>query len=317
MNRIAVLIPCYNEALTVEKVISDFKRVLPEADVYVYDNNSSDNTYEIAEKAGAITRRERSQGKGNVVRRMFREIEADCYIMVDGDDTYDAESAPEMARLVLEEQADMVIGDRLSSSYFTENKRPFHNFGNKLVRRSINTIFKNDVKDIMTGLRAMSRLFVKTYPVLSRGFELETEMTIHTLDKNMRIVNVISEYRDRPEGSFSKLNTVRDGTRVIKTIIALFKNYKPFAFFTLISVLLFLAAVVLFIPILIEYLTSDPRQVSRFPTLFVCGAVSVAAIVFFVSGMILDVIMKNNRRDFEMRLVQTHELHKKETDKQI
>ena len=230
-DKIAVLIPCYNEAKTIEKVVTDFKRVLPEATVYVYDNNSTDKTSELAEKAGAIVHHEYQQGKGNVIRRMFREIEADCYIMTDGDDTYPAENAKEMARLILEKNADMVVGDRLSSTYFLENKRPFHNFGNTIVRKSINVLFKSDIKDIMTGYRAFSYQFVKTFPVLSRGFEIETEMSIHAIDKNMAIENVVIDYRDRPEGSVSKLNTFSDGFKVIRMILRLWRTYKPLAFF--------------------------------------------------------------------------------------
>jgi len=231
MDKIAVLIPCYNEAVTIKKVVKDWQSALPEAVIYVYDNNSTDRTDEIARAAGAVVRYEGRQGKGNVIRRMFREIDADCYVMVDGDDTYPAEAGPEMVRDVLEGGADMVVGDRLSSTYFTENKRPFHNFGNSFTRGVINRMFDSDIKDIMTGLRAFSYEFVKTYPVLSKGFEIETEMTIHALDRNMAIKNVVIEYRDRPEGSSSKLNTVSDGLRVIKTMFALYKNYKPAQFF--------------------------------------------------------------------------------------
>lgn len=230
MDRIAVLIPCYNEEKTIGKVIHDFKKVLPEAIVYVYNNNSTDKTAEIANKNGAVVRNEFMQGKGNVIRRMFREVDAECYIMTDGDDTYPAEFAREMCNLVLNKKADMVIGDRLSSTYFSENKRPFHNFGNKLVRFSINTLFNNNIKDIMTGYRAFSYNFVKTFPVISQGFEIETEMTIHAVDKNMNSKNVIIEYRDRPEGSESKLNTYSDGIKVLKTMVKLFKNYRPLIF---------------------------------------------------------------------------------------
>lgn len=231
MDKIAVLIPCYNESKTIKKVIEDFKRELPEATIYVYDNNSSDNTAEIAKKAGAIVRTERKQGKGNVIRTMFREIDAECYIMTDGDDTYPAEDARKMCKEVLENNVDMVIGDRLSSTYFEENKRPFHNIGNVIVRLLINMIYKSKIRDVMTGYRAFSYRFVKTFPVLSKGFEIETEMTIHSLDKNLNLENVTIEYRDRPEGSSSKLNTYVDGAKVIKTIISLYKNYKPLSFF--------------------------------------------------------------------------------------
>ena len=221
MDKVAVLIPCYNESKTIKKVVEDFKEVLPEAVIYVYDNNSSDNTAEIAEKAGAIVRHEYQQGKGNVIRRMFREIDAECYVMTDGDDTYPAEFAREMVDKVLDRHVDMVVGDRLSSTYFTENKRPFHNFGNTLVRKTINRLFKNDIKAIMTGYRAFSYQFVKTFPVLSKGFEIETEMSIHAVEKNMFVENVIIEYRDRPEGSESKLNTYSDGAKVLMTIARL------------------------------------------------------------------------------------------------
>ena len=230
MPKIAVLIPCYNESKTISKVVSDYKYALPTADIYVYDNNSKDDTDKIASEAGAIVRYERRQGKGNVIRTMFREIDADCYIMIDGDDTYPAENAAEMCRLVLEEKVDMVIGDRLSSTYFEENKRPFHNFGNSLVRGLINRLFHANVKDIMTGYRAFSKPFVKHFPVLSQGFEIETEMTIHALDKNFYIREVPVQYRDRPEGSVSKLNTYSDGAKVLMTIARLFGEYKPFLF---------------------------------------------------------------------------------------
>lgn len=231
MDRIAVLIPCFNEERTIGKVVTDFKRTLPDAAVYVYDNNSNDRTAAVARDAGAIVRKETLQGKGNVIRRMFREVDAECYIMADGDDTYPAEAAIEMVERVLEDQADMVVGDRLSSTYFDENKRHFHNFGNALVRKSINKLFKSNIRDIMTGYRAFSYQFVKTFPVLSKGFEIETEMSIHAIDKNMNVANVVVEYRDRPDGSSSKLNTFSDGAKVIRTIVSLFETYKPRAFF--------------------------------------------------------------------------------------
>lgn len=235
MDEIAVLIPCYNESKTIEKVVTDFKRVLPQAVIYVYDNNSTDNTAVLAERAGAVVRHEYQQGKRNVIRRMFREIDAKCYLMADGDDTYPAEYAAEMAEKVLGHGADMVVGDRLSSTYFTENKRLFHNFGNSLVRSVINRLFKSDIRDIMTGYRAFSFQFVKTFPVLSKGFEIETEMSIHAIDKHMQVENVIIDYRDRPEGSESKLNTYSDGFKVLNTIVRLYKNYKPFGFFGIIA----------------------------------------------------------------------------------
>ena len=301
MSKIAVLIPCYNESKTVEKVVADWKRELPEADIYVYDNNSTDGTDEIAKRAGAIVRYEYQQGKGNVVRRMFQEIEADCYVMIDGDDTYPAECGKEMVARVLERQADMVVGDRLSSTYFEENKRPFHNFGNSIVRGSINCIFKSDVKDIMTGYRAFSHRFVKTFPVLSKGFEIETEMTIHAISMNMAIENVIVDYRDRPEGSESKLNTVNDGIKVLLTIFNLFKNYKPLAFFSIVASMLLVIDAAVFIPaVIIPYYQTG--LVERFPTLIVCGFIALAAILAIFNGMILDSIRLKERREFEFRL---------------
>lgn len=302
MDKVAVLIPCYNESKTIAKVVSDYKRALPEAVIYVYDNNSTDGTDEIASQAGAIVRYEYQQGKGNVIRSMFREIDAECYLMVDGDDTYPAECAKELVDRVLYHGADMVVGDRLSSTYFTENKRPFHNFGNSLVRKSINLLFKSDIKDIMTGYRAFNYRFVKSFPVLSKGFEIETEMSIHAIDKNMQIENVIIEYRDRPEGSESKLNTYLDGFKVLKTILRLFRNYKPMAFFGSLSVMLMVIAIAFFVPILLDYW--ETGLVPRYPTLFVCGFVALAAIQSFFSGMILSSIVQKNRQDFEYQLQQ-------------
>ena len=300
MDKIAVLIPCYNESKTVKKVINDYQAVLPEATIYVYDNNSSDDTAAIAKAEGAVVRHEYHQGKGNVIRRMFREIDAEAYIMVDGDDTYPAEFACEMVDKVLDRHVDMVVGDRLSSTYFTENKRPFHNFGNSLVRNSINTLFKSDIKDIMTGYRAFSYQFVKSFPVLSKGFEIETEMSIHAVHKNLLVENVIVTYRDRPEGSESKLNTYSDGFKVIKTIIKLYKNYKPFGFFSILAAVLMLLSAGFFIPVLFEYLATG--LVFKFPTLIVCGFVALAALISFFSGVILSTINEKNRQDFEMQL---------------
>ena len=300
MDKIAVLIPCYNEGKTIEKVVTDFKKVLPEAVIYVYDNNSTDGTAKIAEKAGAVVRHEYCQGKGNVIRRMFQEVDAKCYLMVDGDDTYPAESAREMADKVLERKVDMVVGDRLSSTYFEENKRPFHNFGNSIVRWGINTFFKNDIKDMMTGYRAFSYRFVKTFPVLSKGFEIETEMSIHAIDKNMFVENVVIEYRDRPEGSESKLNTYSDGMKVIGTIIRLFQTYRPLAFFGTVAAILMLLAVGFFIPVGITY--ADTGLVPNFPTLIVCGFVALASIQSFFAGLILQTMYRKNRQDFEMQL---------------
>ena len=302
MDRIAVLIPCYNEEKTIEKVITDFRKQLPDAVVYVYNNNSTDRTAEIAARAGAVVRPEYMQGKGNVIRRMFREIDAECYLMVDGDDTYPAESAGEMAALVLEGKADMVVGDRLSATYFTENKRLFHNFGNALVRKSINLLFRNQIKDIMTGYRAFSYEFVKTFPVLSKGFEIETEMTIHAVDKNMQVRNVVIEYRDRPEGSESKLNTYSDGFRVLLTIARLYRTYHPFRFFAAIALALVLIALILFIPIGVEYMKNG--QVPRFPTLIVSGFLVIAAIQSLFAGLQLQTLVHKDRQDFEMRLIQ-------------
>ena len=308
MDKIAVLIPCYNESATIEKVVTDFKREIPEAVIYVYDNNSSDGTDEIARAAGAVVRYERHQGKGNVIRRMFRDIDALCYIMADGDDTYPASEAKEMAKLVLEEQADMVVGDRLSSTYFTENKRPFHNFGNSLVRFSINHIFKTKNNDIMTGYRAMSYEFVKTFPVISKGFEIETEMSIHAAQKNLLVRNHVIEYKDRPEGSESKLNTFSDGFKVIATILKLFRTYKPLRFFSYIAAVLMIIGVGFLIPVINTYVKTG--LVERFPTLIVCCFVVLTSIIAFFSGLILETINWKNRQDFEMNLIKVDTLKK-------
>lgn len=297
MDKIAVLIPCYNEEKTVGKVVRDYKEALPEAVIYVYDNNSCDSTVTKAREAGAIVRHEYQQGKGNVIRRMFREINAECYIMADGDDTYPAECAREMADKVLMQNVDMVVGDRLSSTYFTENKRPFHNFGNTLVRRSINLLFQSDIKDIMTGYRAFSYQFVKTFPVLSGGFEIETEMSIHAIDKRMLIDHVVIEYRDRPHGSESKLNTYSDGIKVLGMIIRLFRNYRPFVFYGVLSFFLALVSIAFLIPVFLEYIYTG--EVPKFPTLIVCGFVLLAAIQSFFSGMMLSNIQQKNRQDME------------------
>lgn len=299
-SKIAVLIPCYNEGKTIEKVVKDYKKALPEADIYVYDNNSTDDTAKIAENAGAIVKHEYRQGKGNVIRSMFRQIDADCYIMVDGDDTYPAENAREMCNLVLDKKADMVVGDRLSSTYFAENKRPFHNFGNRIVRFLINKLFKNNIKDIMTGYRAFSKEFVKTYPVLSKGFEIETEMTIHAVDKNFLIKEVPVAYRDRPVGSVSKLNTYRDGFKVLKMIATLFKEYKPFFFFNIISIVLALISLLFIVPVFQEYF--ETGLVLRFPTLIVGGFIMLSALLSFICGVILDVIVKKHKQLYEIIL---------------
>ena len=303
-DKIAVLIPCYNEGLTIEKVVTDFKRELPTADIYVYDNNSSDDTAALAEKAGAIVRREYRQGKGNVIRSMFRDIEADCYIMTDGDDTYPAEYAKEMCDLVLEGKADMVIGDRLSATYFEENKRPFHNFGNSLVRSCINTFWnrgkKQKILDVMTGYRAFSPLFVKSFPILSQGFEIETEMTIHALDKNLMIESLPVNYRDRPEGSFSKLNTYIDGAKVLMTIFNLYRNYRPLKFFGAAAIFLLLIALTMFLPVFAEFI--ETGLVPKIPTLIVSSILGLSSILSLVCGLILDTIANNARKDFELQM---------------
>lgn len=314
MDKIAVLIPCYNEAKTIEKVIKDFKKALPEAVIYVYDNNSSDNTAEIAEKAGAVVRYEYQQGKGNVIRRMFREIDAKCYVMADGDDTYPAEFAEKMVKLVLDKNVDMVVGDRLSSTYFEENKRPFHNFGNSLVRFCINKLFKSNIRDIMTGYRAFSYQFVKTFPVLSKGFEIETEMSIHSIDKGMFVENVIIEYRDRPDGSESKLNTYSDGFKVLKTIGRLFKNYRPLEFFGMIALVLVLLAVAFFVPVFVSFVKTG--YVLRVPTLIACICVFLAGIQSFFSGLILSTINQKNKQDFETALHKASDKYKELCEKE-
>ncbi|MBO5339504.1 MAG: glycosyltransferase [Oscillospiraceae bacterium] len=300
MDKIAVLIPCYNESLTIARVVSDFKKALPEAAVYVYDNNSTDDSVRLAREAGAVVRYEYKQGKGNVIRRMFREVDALCYVMVDGDDTYPAESAREMVRLVLERQADMVVGDRLSSTYFTENKRPFHNSGNSLVRFCVNRLFQSDIRDIMTGYRAFSYQFVKTCPVLARGFEIETEMTIHAVDKNMQVENLVVDYRDRPKGSCSKLNTFSDGLRVLRTIGGLFRDYRPMQFFSLTAAVLMVVSLGFFIPVLVEY--TQTSLVPRLPTLIVCGFTALAGVLSFFTGLELETARKKARQDFELAL---------------
>lgn len=310
MDSIAVLIPCYNEARTVAKVVADYRAALPQATVYVYDNNSTDGTADLAAAAGAVVRKERQQGKGNVLRRMFREIDAECYLLVDGDDTYPAEAAPEMVRAVRERGADMVVGDRLSSTYFTQNKRPFHNFGNSLVRFCINRLFGSQIKDIMTGYRAFSFQFVKTYPVLARGFEIETEMSIHAVERNMRIENIVIEYRDRPAGSESKLNTYSDGLKVLRTIVRLYKNYRPFGFFSMLAALLALCSAGFMVPVVAEYFRTG--LVPRFPTLIVCACGMVAALLLFISGVILSSLLTQDARDFEFKLQQAERWKREE-----
>lgn len=310
MDKVAVLIPCYNESVTIKKVVEDYKRALPEAIVYVYDNNSSDGTDEIAKKAGAVVKYEYRQGKGNVIRSMFRDIEAECYLMIDGDDTYPAEDAQKMIDLVLNKGVDMVIGDRLSSTYFIENKRPFHNLGNRVVRWAINKLFKSDIKDIMTGYRAFSRMFVKSFPILSKGFEIETEMTIHALDKNFLLEEVPISYRDRPEGSESKLNTVSDGAKVLKTIVTLFRDYKPLLFFSISSAICNMCAIALFVPVLFEYFATG--LVLRFPTLIVSGVFLTIGILLWICGLILHVTVKKHRQLYELFLNQIKAYNSKE-----
>lgn len=298
MDKIAVLIPCFNESTTIEKVVNDFKIALPDSVIYVYDNNSTDGTADIAAKAGAIVRREYRQGKGNVIRSMFRQIDAECYLMIDGDDTYPAKDAKKMCDLVLNKGVDMVIGDRLSSTYFAENKRPFHNLGNRMVRSIINWLFGSNVRDIMTGYRAFSYQFVKNFPVLSQGFEIETEMTIHALDKNFLLEEIVVNYKDRPEGSVSKLNTYLDGIKVLTTIARLFRDYKPFAFFGCWALLIAIIALALFIPVLLEYF--DSGLVPRFPTLIVSTVLGMMALMLWASGIILEVIAKKHRQLYEL-----------------
>lgn len=297
---IAVIIPCYNEAKTVRQVVESYKEHLPEADIYVYDNNSTDDTAKIARACGAIVCKETRQGKGNVIRTMFRDIVADCYLMVDGDDTYPAEFARQMCDAVLNDGADMVVGDRLSSTYFTENKRPFHNTGNVLVRKLVNAFFKGDVKDIMTGYRAFSPLFVKSFPVLSKGFEIETEMTIHALDKNLNVVSIPVTYRDRPDGSESKLNTFSDGFKVLFTIFKLYKDYRPLPFFCLIALLLVIITLILALPVVIKFFQTG--FVDQMPTLVVAGFIMIAALLSFSCGLILDTENKKARQNFEVQL---------------
>lgn len=300
MDKIAVLIPCYNEAATIEKVVRDFRAALPEAVIYVYDNNSTDHTDDIARAAGAVVRYEHRQGKGNVIRTMFRDIEARCYIMADGDDTYPAQYARQMADAVLEGGADMVIGDRLSSTYFSENKRPFHNAGNVLVQKLVNLFFQGNITDIMTGYRAFSPLFVKSFPILSKGFEIETEMSIHALEKNFYLVSIPVDYRDRPEGSESKLSTFSDGSKVLMTIFRLVKDYKPLFFFSCAAAVLAAAAMILFIPVFIEYLNTG--LVERFPTLIVAGFLALGGLLSFCCGLILDTVIKKDKQNFELWL---------------
>lgn len=306
----AILIPCYNESATIEKVVSDFKRIMPHADIYVYDNNSTDGTDEIAKKAGAIVKYEYKQGKGNVVRTMFREITADCYIMVDGDDTYPAEAAVEFEQIVLNGEADMVIGDRLSSTYFEENDRPFHNTGNRLVRKFINLFFKSDLNDIMTGMRAFSYNFVKSFPISSKEFEIETEMSVFALINNFKIKELPVEYRDRMEGSESKLNTYKDGYKVIRMIFSLIRDERPLFYFSSITVLLLLIAGIYFFPILFNFLSTG--VVLQIPTLIVIATVVIVATIIFFTGVILYVLKKQHADELEHHLILLNEINNKE-----
>lgn len=299
---IAVLIPCYNEGLTIRKVVTDFRKELPEAEIYVYDNNSKDNTVEEALKAGAIVRHEYRQGKGNVVRRMFTEIDADVYVLVDGDDTYPAENVREMVEYVETGKADMVNGDRLSNgSYVNENKRAFHDFGNNLVKKIINFLFQSDLKDIMTGYRVFSRRFVKNWPVISEGFEIETEMTLHALDKRFTIHEIPVDYRDRPEGGESKLNTFSDGIKVLKKIVAVFKDYRPLAFFGVMGLLFFFAGILAGIPVIMEYMKT--RIILHIPLTVLAAALEMFALNFMTCGFILDTIAKNDKKNYELHLI--------------
>ena len=308
--KIAVLIPCYNEAKSIARVVADYRAALPEADIYVYDNNSTDGTDALAREAGAIVRYERRQGKGNVIRTMFRDIEADAYLMTDGDDTYSAENARELVRLVLEQKVDMAVGDRLSSTYFTENKRPFHNLGNRVVRGLVNRLFHGHIADLMTGYRAFSYQFVKSFPVLSKGFEIETEMSIHALDKNLAVESVAVGYRDRSADNPSKLNTYADGLRVLRTVARLYKEYRPLSFFGVFSAVFGVAGLGLFIPVLAEYFRTG--LVPRFPTLIVSGVLMTLSILMLVCGLILDTVAKKHRQLFEINLNLLRALHARE-----
>ena len=306
----AILIPCYNEAATIEKVVSDFKKEMPHADIYVYDNNSTDNTAEIAKKAGAIVRHEYRQGKGNVVRSMFHDISADCYIMVDGDDTYPAEAASTFEEIILNKQADMVIGDRLSSTYFEENERRFHNSGNRFVRNSINTFFKSDLHDIMTGMRAFNYDFVKSFPIRSKEFEIETEMSVFALMNNFKIKEIPIDYRDRQEGSESKLDTYRDGFKVIRMIFSLIRDQRPLFFFSVVSLILLIIAGLYFFPILFRFFSTG--YVLKIPTLIVTATVVIIAALTFLIGVILHVLKHQHAEELERHLILLNEIKKEE-----
>jgi glycosyltransferase involved in cell wall biosynthesis len=308
-EKIAVLIPCYNESLTIKKVINDFQRELPEADIYVYDNNSTDNTYEIALNEGAIVKKEPRQGKGNVIRQMFFDIEADYYLMVDGDDTYPAENSKELISALREGRADMVIGDRLSNgTYFNENKRAFHDFGNNLVKNSINRLYQANIKDVMTGYRGFNRMFVKSFPVMSSGFQIETEFTIHALDKRFKLVEIPIDYRDRPEGSESKLDTYSDGFKVLLTILKMFKDYKPLLFFSIISLIFFLFGLIFGVPVINEFIRTG--FITKVPSSILATGLMVFALLLLITGLILDTVVTNSKKEYELNL---YHLYEKET----
>lgn len=305
-EKIAILIPCYNESLTIKKVINDFKRELPEADIYVYDNNSTDNTYEIALNEGAIVKKEPRQGKGNVIRQMFFDIEADYYLMVDGDDTYPAENSKELISALREGRADMVIGDRLSNgTYFNENKRAFHDFGNNLVKNSINRLYQADIKDVMTGYRGFNRMFVKSFPVMSSGFQIETEFTIHALDKRFKLVEIPIDYRDRPEGSESKLDTYSDGFKVLLTILKMFKDYKPLLFFSIISFIFFLFGLIFGVPVINEFIHTG--FITKVPSSILATGLMVFALLLLITGLILDTVVTNAKKEYELNLYRLYE----------
>ena len=310
MEKIAVLIPCYNEELTIEKVIKDFKKELPDADIYVYDNNSKDKTYEIAKNAGAIVRRENRQGKGNVVRTMFREIDADIYVMVDGDDTYPAEFVHQLIEPVRNNEADMAIGDRLSNgTYQQQIKKNFHEFGNNLVRKSINILFNNKLKDIMTGYRVFSRMFVKNMPVMSPKFELETEMTLFALDKKFRIKEIPIVFRERPDGSESKIDTVSDGMKVIKTIIKMFKDHKPLKFFTILFLVFFILGLIVGVPVIVEFYKTG--YITKMPSAVLATGLVTLAVIMEQCGLILNTIVKQHRENYELNLLRYKQLEDK------
>ncbi len=316
MEKIAILIPCYNEELTIEKVIKDFKKELPDADIYIYDNNSKDRTVEIAKANGAIVRHEYKQGKGNVVRTMFREIEADIYVMVDGDDTYPAEAVHQLIEPIRNKEADMVIGDRLSNgTYQEENKRQFHEFGNYLVKKSINLLFRTHLKDIMTGYRAFNKMFVKNMPVMTQKFEIETEMSLYALDKKYIIKEIPILYRDRPSGSVSKLNTISDGIKVIKTIVNMFKNYKPLYFFTIIASIMAVIGLIIGIPVIIEFFSTS--YITKVPSAILATGIITLSVIIGQCGVILHTVVKNHKEDYELNLLRYNQLEEIKNNKQV